>query len=269
MQSRNRSAHGALAIAALGRVRLGSALAKGRTALTTAEAAAGFTAEATRLTGCTTEAAIAVAAIAGSTLTTVAAARSATVAAEATAFAATAKAAFTRSLAVAAFALALAKAAFALTLAEAAFTLAATEAAEAGLAAIAFRITAGAEATVATAITKAALAVTTAEAAVATETTTTTAGGASAITTTAFKAAATTAATAFVAAGCALCRLETRNHLGLELLTAVAFDIENAAAVTEFRERHGHAFATGTTGAADAVGVVGCRAGKVVIHHGG
>src|SRR5256885_7354166 len=73
MQCRDRSAHDALAITALGRVRLGSALAEGRTALAAAEAATGFaTAKAARLAGCTTEAAFA-----GSAVTAIAATRSA------------------------------------------------------------------------------------------------------------------------------------------------------------------------------------------------
>ena len=69
--------------------------------------------------------------------------------------------------------------------------------------------------------------------------------------------------------GSALCRLQTWNHFRLELLTAVALNVENLAAVAEFGERHSQAIATCTTGTADAVGVILSLHGQAEVEHVG
>ena len=70
-------------------------------------------------------------------------------------------------------------------------------------------------------------------------------------TTTALKATLWAAALGEVLGG-----FQARNHVGLERLAAVAFDVENLAAVAEFGKGHGQAIAPGTARAANAVGVV-------------
>ena len=112
-----------------------------------------------------------------------------------------------------------------------------------------------------------------AEAAAATKSTTVTAAEAACATTAAAEAATVTAAaklatrrttataakvTLWTAAALweTLHWLQARNHFRLELLVAVAFDVENLAAIAEFSKRNGQTIAACAAGTANAVGVV-------------
>jgi hypothetical protein len=81
--------------------------------------------------------------------------------------------------------------------------------------------------------------------------------------------AAATAGGEITTLGGALHGLQARHHSGLEALLAVAFDIENLAAVAELGKGHGQAVAARTAGAADAVGVVLGLHGQTEVEHVG
>lgn len=71
---------------------------------------------------------------------------------------------------------------------------------------------------------------------------------------------ATAAAFAFIAGkerwGGTQLRLQTRNHIGLERIAGVEFDVGDATAVAHFGNRDGQAITPGAACATDAVGVV-------------